>query len=119
MEKSISITLSEQELRDICASLSMWVGKKNSPSNWKHREERLIEARKAYRQQKQLDAICLASNGGKLELLSGEAGRLNKIIKYMERHQEAVRQRCERILQLREVLQGYLPAEVPQEEDVA
>ena len=116
MEKNITITLSEEELRDICAGLSMWVSKKNSPSNWKHREERLIEARKAYRNQKQLDAICLASNGGKLELLSGEAGRLRKIINHMESHQEAVRARVERILQLREVLQGYLPDDVPQEQ---
>jgi len=112
MAKQITITLSEQELRDICASLSMWVSRKNSPSNWKHREERLIEARKAYRNQKQLDAICVASNGGKLELLSGESGRLRRIVKSMEKHQVEVRERSERILKLRDDLRTYLPEDV-------
>ena len=117
MEKNITITLSEEELRDICAGLSMWVSKKNSPSNWKHREERLIEARKAYRNQKQLDAICLASNGGKLEFLSGESGRLRKIIQHMEGNQKAVAERAERILKLRDTIRTYLPDDIQQEEE--
>ena len=117
MEKNITITLSEEELRDICASLSMWVSRKNSPSKWKLREERLIEARKASRNPPPLDAIGLASNGGKLEFRSGESGRLRKIIQHMESHQKAVAERAERVLKLRDTLRTYQPDDIQQEEE--
>ena len=38
MEKNITITLSEEELRDICACLSMWARRKSPPSEWFRRE---------------------------------------------------------------------------------
>ena len=109
MEKNINITLSEQEVRDICAALTMWVGRKNAPSNWKHRAERLTAMKKAYSEQKNLDAVCLAANGGKLELLSGESGRLRRAIRGMEEHHVFVEERISRILQLREQLREYIP----------
>ena len=114
MEKNIIITLSEQELRDICAALTMWVGRKNAPSNWKHRAERLTAMKKAYSEQKNLDAVCLAANGGKLELLSGESGRLRRAINGMQEHHAFVEERCKRMLELREQLREYLP---PKEEN--
>lgn len=38
MEKNITITLSEEELRDICACLSMWARTVPPPSIWFRRE---------------------------------------------------------------------------------
>ena len=109
MEKNINITLSEQELRDICAALTMWVGRKNAPSNWKHRAERLTAMKKKYSEQKNYDAACLAASGGKTDLLSGESGRLRRAIRGMEEHHVFVEERCKRMLELRDQLREYLP----------
>jgi len=109
MEEKITVELTIQEVRDVVRGLSMYISKKSAPSKYRHRQERLTRLRKLYSEQKNLDAVCLAANGGKLELLSGESGRLRNAINNMLLNVEFVEQRIERVKALREELLNKLP----------
>ena len=109
MEANINLTLTEDQVRDIIAGLTMWVSRKNSPSNKKFRQEQLAQLRKEYGEQKNLDAVCLAANGGKTDLLSGRAGELRRAINRRTLRTEFVKERSERVLELRDYLRELLP----------
>ena len=108
---TITITFEREEIKDLAAAISVWLSKKAAPSNYKHRRERLTQLRKEYSEQKNLDAVCLAANGGRLDLLSGRAGELREAIHTRERNTQYVEERIERMKTMREKLRGLLPIE--------
>ena len=91
------------------ASISLWASRKAAPSNYRHRQERLTQLRKEYAEQKNLDAVCLAANGGCLDLLSGRAGELREAIKKREKNTAFVEERIARMLKLRDTLKELIP----------
>lgn len=109
MEENITIELTREQVKDLAAAITAWLGKKMAPSNYRHRKERLVQLRKDYAEQKNLDAVCLAANGGRLDLLSGRAGELREAIQKREKNTAWVEERIERMKATREQLRTYIP----------
>lgn len=116
MENKITISLTYEQTKDLAAAITAWLWKKAAPSNYRHRAERITALKKEYAEQKNLDAVCLAANGGRLDLLSGRAGELREAIKARQKNVEFVEQRIDRMRNLRDALRALLP-EKEQEEN--
>lgn len=77
--------------------------------------KRLTTLKKQYSEQKNIDAVCLAANGGKLELLSGESGRLRAAIQAMQKNHEFEYRRAEVLSDICQRVRAMLP-ELPKED---
>lgn len=80
----ITLELTEQEARCLIHFAKQGAERVLQRRARRHAAERLTKLKKKYSEQKNLDAVLLAANGGHTELLSGESGRLNNAIYRMQ-----------------------------------
>jgi hypothetical protein len=71
--------------------------------------KRLTTLKKQYSEQKNIDAVCLAANGGGVDLLSGESGRLKVAVQAMQRHQEFEYRRADMLSDICQRVREMLP----------
>jgi hypothetical protein len=85
------------------------------PANWggasrrRWNAKKLAALKKQLSEQKNIDAVCLAANGGRVDLLSGESGRLKAAVHAMQRHQDFEYQRSDVLTGVCKKLREMLP----------
>ena len=114
MEKYI-IELSYEEAKSLIYATKRMAGRLGGGSRRIWNAKRLTILKKQYSEQKNIDAVCLAANGGKLELLSGESGRLNAAIRSMQENHEREYRRAEVLSGICQKVRAMLP-ELPKKD---
>ena len=84
----ITVILTEQEARCLVSFAKRGCTRVLCASARKREALRLTRLKKQYSEQKNLDAVCLAANGNRSDLLSGEAGRLRHAVYSLQLSQQ-------------------------------
>ena len=108
MEKYV-IELSYDEAKSLVYATKRMASRLGGASHRRWNAKRLTTLKKQLSEQKNIDAVCLAANGGNLSLLSGETGRLKQAIQAMQRHQDFEYQRSDVLTGVCEKLREMLP----------
>lgn len=109
------IELNYEEAKSLVYATRRMAGRLGGGSRRISNAKRLTTLKKQYSEQKNIDAVCLAANGGKLELLSGESGRLREAIQAMLKRHEFDYRRSDMLLDICERIREKLP-ELPKED---
>lgn len=115
MEK-FTIELNYEEAKSLVYATKRMSGRLGGGSRRNWNAKRLSILRQKYSEQKNLDAVCLAANGGDLSLLSGESGRIKEYIKALERHFEFEYRRAQVLFDVCQRIYALLPP-LPEKED--
>lgn len=108
------IELNYEEAKSLVYATRRMAGRLGGGSRRIWNAKRLTTLKKQYSEQKNIDAVCLAANGGKMELLSGESGRLREAIQAMQKHHEFEYRRADMLHDICERIREKLP-ELPKE----
>ena len=106
----MNIELTFDEVICLKHCISVFIMRKGSGSARKNRAVRLQRLRQQYSEQRNLDAVCLAANGGKTDLLSGRSGELRRASRAMAERNANIEQHIKTAAELRERLRAMLPA---------
>ncbi len=105
---TIELTFDEAICLKRC--LSVFINREGCSSARRRRAVRLQRLRKEYSEQRNLDAVCLAANGGKTDLLSGRSGELRQACSNRAKENAKVERQVKFAAELREQLRAMLPA---------
>lgn len=112
MENSIRLDLTEQEARILIWTLRQMEYRVNGASAKRRRAKVLKARRKEYSKQRSLDAVLLAANGGRTNLLSGRSGELRKACAHFEMYIKSEEQKAAILLALAERVKIQMPERV-------
>lgn len=104
----IELTFDEAICLKRCTSV--FIMRQGCGSARRRRALRLQRLRKQYDEQRNLDAVCLAANGGKTDLLSGRSSKLRRAISNMAESNAHIERQIKTAAELRERLRAMLPA---------
>lgn len=112
MEEKMIIELTFDEAICLKRCTSVFIMRQGCGSARRRRALRLQQLRKQYDEQRNLDAVCLAANGGKTDLLSGRSSKLRRAISNMAESNAHIERQIKTAAELRERLRAMaaLPA---------
>lgn len=108
MEKYV-IELSYDEAVSLVYATRKMAGKLGGDSRRRWNAKRLAILKKQLSEQKNIDAVCLAANGGRLDWLSGETGRLKSAVRQMQKHHDFEYKRSYVLMGVCQKLRKMLP----------
>lgn len=110
MEQKMIIELTFDEAICLKHCISVFINRQGCGSARRRRAVKLQRLRQQYSDQRNLDAVCLAANGGRTDLLSGRSGQLRRASANMAEYNAKIERQVKTAAELRERLRAMLPA---------